>query len=72
MIVGYQIVGYLDAGTGSLILQTVLGGAAGLAVFFKTAGRRFLPSRGKSEEAKKTETTAETETDRPVEEVAES
>lgn len=71
MIVGYQIVGYLDAGTGSLILQTVLGGAAGLAVFFKTAGRRFLPSRGKSEEAK-TETTAETETDRPVEEVAES
>lgn len=71
MIVGYQIVGYLDAGTGSLILQTVLGGAAGLAVFFKTAGRRFLPSRGKSEEAT-TETTAETETDRPVEEVAES
>jgi hypothetical protein len=34
--------GYLDAGTGSLILQTVLGGAAGLAVFLKTSGRRFF------------------------------
>ncbi|MDH4119719.1 MAG: hypothetical protein OEX04_13515 [Acidimicrobiia bacterium] len=34
--------GYLDAGTGSLILQTVLGGAAGLVVFFKTTGRRLF------------------------------
>ncbi len=37
-----MILGYLDAGTGSLILQTVLGGAAGLAVLFKTSGRRFF------------------------------
>ena len=44
-----MILGYLDAGTGSLILQTVLGGAAGLAVFFKTAGRRFFRSKGSSE-----------------------
>ncbi|MDH3302271.1 MAG: hypothetical protein OES24_17370 [Acidimicrobiia bacterium] len=65
MIVGYMMVGYLDAGTGSLILQTVLGGAAGLAVFFKTAGRRFLPSRGKSERAIPV-------SERPVEEVTES
>ena len=41
-----MIFGYIDAGTGSLILQTVLGGAAGLAVFFKTAGRRFFRSKG--------------------------
>ncbi len=65
MIVGYLIVGYLDAGTGSLILQTVLGGAAGLAVFFKTAGRRFFRSKGSSEAA----TLAP---ERPVEEVTES
>lgn len=72
-----MILGYLDAGTGSLILQTVLGGAAGLAVFFKTAGRRFLPSRGKSHEAipaTESDTDAATEAaiERPVEEVTES
>lgn len=70
-----MIVGYLDAGTGSLILQTVLGGAAGLAVFFKTAGRRFLPSRGKPVAATSevgTEADMETEAERPVEEVTES
>jgi hypothetical protein len=38
---------YLDAGTGSLIVQTVLGGAAGLAVYFKTTGRRLF-KRGAS------------------------
>jgi hypothetical protein len=38
---------YLDAGTGSLIVQTVLGGAAGLAVLFKTSGRRLF-KRGSS------------------------
>lgn len=27
--------GYLDAGSGSLILQAILGGAAGIAVAFK-------------------------------------
>lgn len=43
-----MILGYIDAGTGSLILQTVLGGAAGLAVFFKTAGRRFFRPKGSS------------------------
>lgn len=45
-----MILGYIDAGTGSLILQTVLGGAAGLAVFFKTVGRRFFRSGAGSEE----------------------
>lgn len=32
---------YLDPGTGTLIVQAVLGGAAGAAVLWKTAGRRF-------------------------------
>ncbi len=33
---------YLDPGTGSLIMQAVLGGIAGLAVFFKATGRRIF------------------------------
>jgi hypothetical protein len=33
---------YLDPGTGTLIIQAVLGGAAGAAVLFKTKGRRFF------------------------------
>lgn len=37
-----MILGYLDAGTGSLLLQALLGGAAGLAVFFRTTGRRLF------------------------------
>jgi hypothetical protein len=44
-----MILGYLDAGTGSLILQTVLGGAAGVAVLLKSTGRRFF-KRGSSDE----------------------
>lgn len=46
--------GYLDAGTGSLILQTVLGGAAGLAVFLKTSGRRLFIRKGKGSAAEST------------------
>ncbi len=33
---------YLDPGTGTMILQAVLGGVAGIAVFLKTRGRRLL------------------------------
>lgn len=36
------IAGYLDPGSGSMILQAVLGGAAGVAVAFKMFGRRVL------------------------------
>jgi hypothetical protein len=42
---------YLDAGTGSLIVQTVLGGAAGLAVLFKTSGRRLFKRNASAPEA---------------------
>lgn len=34
--------GYVDAGTGSLIASLVAGGVAGIAVVFKTFGRRVL------------------------------
>ncbi len=33
--------GYLDPGTGTIIMQALLGGAAGVAVLFKTMGHRF-------------------------------
>ena len=35
-------IAYLDPGTGTLIVQVVLGGAAGAAVLLKTKGRRFF------------------------------
>lgn len=37
-----MIFAYLDPGTGSLLLQAILGGIAGLVVFFKTTGRRLF------------------------------
>ncbi len=33
---------YLDAGTGSMLVQAILGGAAGLIVFLKATGRRLF------------------------------
>jgi hypothetical protein len=33
--------GYLDPGSSTLIIQAVLGGAAGVAVLFKTMGNKF-------------------------------
>jgi hypothetical protein len=37
-----MIFGYLDAGSGSLILQAILGGAAGIAVAFKAWKARVM------------------------------
>ena len=51
---------YLDAGSGSLILQAILGGAAGIAVAFKAWKARLM---GK-------EAVAEAETESDVEEPA--
>lgn len=36
-----KLLAYLDPGTGTLIVQAVLGGAAGVAVLFKTMGHKF-------------------------------
>ena len=38
----FSIVAYLDPGTGSLILQAILGGLAGIAVFFRAGKRRLF------------------------------
>lgn len=46
-----MILGYLDPGTGSLIIQTILGGAAGLAVLFKSTRRRFADRKAVAEPA---------------------
>ena len=39
---------YIDAGTGSLLVQMLAGGAAGIFAFFKYRGMRFL---GRTDEA---------------------
>lgn len=35
-------IAYLDGATGSMILQALLGGVAGLTVYLKTRGRRLF------------------------------
>jgi hypothetical protein len=40
-----MIFGYLDAGSGSLILQAILGGLAGIAVAFKAWKARMMGKR---------------------------
>jgi len=39
------LLAYIDPGTGSILLQALLGGIAGLAVFLKTTGRRLFRRR---------------------------
>jgi hypothetical protein len=56
---------YLDPGSSTLIIQAVLGGAAGVAVLFKTMGSKFS-RKDKAEdvvEISETAETAETNTD---------
>ena len=44
-MIRHNLIAYIDPGTGSILLQALLGGLAGLAVFFKTTGRRFFRRR---------------------------
>jgi hypothetical protein len=44
-----MIFGYLDAGSGSLILQAILGGAAGILVAFKAWKARLMGKQARSE-----------------------
>ena len=50
---------YLDPGSSTLIIQAVLGGAAGAAVLFKTMGSKFS-RKNKSEEVAESTDGAET------------
>ncbi|MGD2042261.1 MAG: hypothetical protein PVJ28_01315 [Acidimicrobiia bacterium] len=45
-----MIFGYLDAGSGSLILQAILGGAAGILVAFKAWKARIMGKEAMAEE----------------------
>lgn len=44
-----MIFGYLDAGSGSLIIQAILGGAAGIAVAFKAWKARLMGKQALAE-----------------------
>jgi hypothetical protein len=58
-----MLFGYLDAGSGSLILQAILGGAAGIAVAFKAWKARMMGKRAVTEaEAEVDEAAVPTET----------
>ena len=39
---GLSFMGYLDPGSGSMLMQLLVGGIAGLGVFFKLYGRAIL------------------------------
>jgi len=56
-----KVIAYLDPGTGSLIMQAVLGGTAGIAVLFKSKGKRFF-KKGQPEETPSEALDADTET----------
>jgi hypothetical protein len=57
-----MLFGYLDAGSGSLILQAILGGAAGILVAFKAWKARLMGKRAMTEtETEVDETTVPTE-----------
>ena len=36
------MIAYLDPGTGSIVLQVIVGGIAGIAVFFKLLGHKLM------------------------------
>jgi hypothetical protein len=42
----HMVLGYIDPGSGSMLLQLLLGGLAGLWVVFKLWGRRILTKFG--------------------------
>ncbi|MGD2060379.1 MAG: hypothetical protein PVF87_05920 [Acidimicrobiia bacterium] len=50
-----MIFGYLDAGSGSLILQAILGGAAGLLVAFKAWKARIMGKNAAAEAQSETD-----------------
>lgn len=45
VMMDYVLFGYLDPGTGSMLLQAIVGGSAGLLVFVRHMWRSFRASR---------------------------
>ena len=56
-----MIFGYLDAGSGSLILQAILGGAAGILVAFKAWRARLMGKRASADATGDTDAAATSE-----------
>ena len=52
-----KLLAYLDPGSSTLIIQAVLGGAAGAAVLFKTMGSKFSRKNKSEEVAEASDTT---------------
>lgn len=46
---------YLDPGTGSLLLQALFGGIAGIAVYMKAKGRRLFRRREHADAPERTD-----------------
>lgn len=59
-----KLFAYLDPGTGTIIVQAVLGGAAGVAVLFKTMGGKFR-RKGNVDDTAETTDIAEAEDQSP-------
>ncbi len=47
----YPVLAYIDPGTGSMILQLLLGGVAGVWIILKLFGQRILAFFGKKPKA---------------------
>lgn len=58
-----MLFGYLDAGSGSLILQAILGGAAGIAVAFKAWKARVMGKEAAAEAEAEANSESGTETE---------
>lgn len=58
---------YLDPGTGSIVLQVIVGGFAGIAVFFKMFGRRLMFWKKTDSELTTGESDVAAEDDTPAE-----
>lgn len=52
LLTGTSAHAYLDAGTGSMLIQLILGGIAGLAVFLKLSWKWILAKLGINKENK--------------------
>ena len=62
-----MLFGYLDAGSGSLILQAILGGAAGIAVAFRAWKARLMSKKTTAEAGAAAEAETESEPAVPTE-----
>lgn len=61
------MLGYLDAGTGSMVVGAVAAGAAGVGVVAKAAWQKVVPGKRRKQDAADDETSDSDEADEAVE-----